>query len=264
MFQVQNNLCTPKNGEILVASTQDFLTSSFLITRKDTFYDRSEFSLMCSYMDDGMDPVDLPTPAIMKPIELWTGKQLFSILVRPQALMRVYINLTVLEKNYTYGETMCPSDGFVYFRNSELVCGQLGKVTLGFPGDGSKKPILKYFFEEEFKIPDLSNLIDPCWVTFETRFVKQLTSIRGGFKLQYVAYFDAAFGDQHTSSEDILGTSLNFYDKSQWLIRLLKHIAAIMESFTLKFVVELFQSKGFDRLQSSSTYVIGFAYRNAI
>lgn len=64
--QVQNNLCTPKNGEILVASTQDFLTSSFLITRKDTFYDRATFSLMCSYMVDGMDIVDLPTPAILK------------------------------------------------------------------------------------------------------------------------------------------------------------------------------------------------------
>ncbi|KAG0494637.1 hypothetical protein HPP92_005631 [Vanilla planifolia] len=29
LMGVQNNLCTPKNGEILVASTQDFLTSSF-------------------------------------------------------------------------------------------------------------------------------------------------------------------------------------------------------------------------------------------
>lgn len=63
---MQNNLCTPKNGEILVASTQDFLTSSFLITRKDTFYDRSAFSLMCSYMGDAMDPIDLPTPALVK------------------------------------------------------------------------------------------------------------------------------------------------------------------------------------------------------
>lgn len=63
---MQNNLCTPKNGEILVASTQDFLTSSFLITRKDTFYDRAAFSLMCSYMGDAMDPIDLPTPAIIK------------------------------------------------------------------------------------------------------------------------------------------------------------------------------------------------------
>ena len=32
---VVNNLSTPKNGEILVAATQDFLTSAFLITSKD-------------------------------------------------------------------------------------------------------------------------------------------------------------------------------------------------------------------------------------
>lgn len=63
---MQNNLCTPKNGEILVASTQDSLTSSFLIIRRDTFYDRASFSLMCSYMVDAMDAIDLPTPALTK------------------------------------------------------------------------------------------------------------------------------------------------------------------------------------------------------
>ncbi|KAK9123709.1 hypothetical protein Sjap_013311 [Stephania japonica] len=131
LMGVQNNLCTPKNGEILVASTQDFLTSSFLITRKDTFYDRAAFSLMCSYMGDGMDHIDLPTPALIKPIELWTGKQLFSVLVRPNAQIRVFLNLTVLEKNYTKDYSMCRNDGFVYFRNSELLSGQLGKATLG-------------------------------------------------------------------------------------------------------------------------------------
>ncbi|KAE9620519.1 hypothetical protein Lal_00018992 [Lupinus albus] len=139
LMGVQNNLCTPKNGEILVASTQDFLTSSFLITRKDNFYDRSTFSLICSYMGDGMDVVDLPTPAIIKPVELWSGKQLFSILLRPHANVRVYVNLTVKEKIYSTKrddkkrewKTMCPNDGFVYFRNSELISGQLGKVTLG-------------------------------------------------------------------------------------------------------------------------------------
>ncbi|KAF9618721.1 hypothetical protein IFM89_002416 [Coptis chinensis] len=83
-------------------------------------------------MGDGMESVDLPTPALIKPIELWTGKQLFSVLIRPHAHMKVFVNLTVLEKNYSKsGGTMCPNDGFVYFRNSELVCGQLGKATLG-------------------------------------------------------------------------------------------------------------------------------------
>ncbi|XP_031282387.1 DNA-directed RNA polymerase III subunit 1 [Pistacia vera] len=143
LMGVQNNLCTPKNGEILVASTQDFLTSSFLITRKDTFYDRAAFSLMCCYLGDGMDLIDLPTPAILKPIELWTGKQVFNVLLRPHANMRVYLNLTVKEKTYsnklirTEGDeeiridSMCPNDGFVYVRNSELISGQVGKATLG-------------------------------------------------------------------------------------------------------------------------------------
>jgi len=76
---------------------------------------------------------------VLQPIELWTGKQLFSVLVRPHANVRVYVNLTVKEKSYIKPkeegeretEAMCPNDGFVYFRNSELISGQLGKATLG-------------------------------------------------------------------------------------------------------------------------------------
>ncbi|EPS62830.1 hypothetical protein M569_11956, partial [Genlisea aurea] len=136
LMGVQNNLCTPKNGEVLVASTQDFLTSSFLITRKDTFYDRSAFSLICAFVSDGLGTVDLPMPAVVKPVELWTGKQIFSVLLRPDKDRKVFVNLTVAEKIYVKsGETMCPRDGFVCIRNSELISGQLGKATLG---NGSK------------------------------------------------------------------------------------------------------------------------------
>ena len=49
-----------------MASTQDFLTSSFLITRNDTFYVRVLFALMCCYMGDAMDPLDLPTPVTLE------------------------------------------------------------------------------------------------------------------------------------------------------------------------------------------------------
>lgn len=76
----------------------------------------------------------------LQPVELWSGKQLFSILLRPHANVRVYVNLTVKEKTHSSKlddrkremKTMCPNDGFVYFRNSELISGQLGKVTLGW------------------------------------------------------------------------------------------------------------------------------------
>lgn len=69
-----------------------------------------------------------------QPMELWTGKQLFSVLVRPNAKTRVFVNLVVTEKNYNKKAdigSMCPSDGYVCFRNSELISGQLGKATLG-------------------------------------------------------------------------------------------------------------------------------------
>ena len=32
---------------------------------------------------------------------------------------------------YSGGEHMCPADGYICFRNSQLLCGRLGKATLG-------------------------------------------------------------------------------------------------------------------------------------
>ena len=150
---MERNLCTPKNGEILIAATQDFLTSSYLLTSKDSFYDRARFSLLCSFMGDALEHIDLPAPAILRPIELWTGKQLFSVLVRPNVQSGVLVNLELEEKAYSkQGRQMCLSDGcaraqargapaaapahtprpsFVCFRDSELLSGRLGKVTLG-------------------------------------------------------------------------------------------------------------------------------------
>lgn len=136
LMGVHNNLCTPKNGELLVAATQDFLTSAFLLTSRDSFFDRSQFCLLCSYMNDALVHVDLPTPTILKPVELWTGKQLFSVLVRPTVSTGVFVNLEMEEKFYSKkGQYLCPNDGYVCFRNSELLCGRLGKGVLG---SGSK------------------------------------------------------------------------------------------------------------------------------
>jgi len=132
LMGVVNNLTTPKNGEILVAATQDFLTSAFLITSKDKFFTRSDFALCVASIGDALDRIDMPPPAIIKPVELWTGKQVISMLVRPNTETRLFVNLETTEKFYTKdGQEMCPADGYVCFRNSELICGRLGKSTLG-------------------------------------------------------------------------------------------------------------------------------------
>jgi len=74
----------------------------------------------------------------LQPVELWSGKQLFNILLRAQANVGACVDLTVEEETYTKLDdkkrevkTLCPNDAFVYFRNSELISGQIGKATLG-------------------------------------------------------------------------------------------------------------------------------------
>ena len=137
LMGVTKNLATPKNGEIMVAATQDFLTASYLLTRKDRFIDRAQMCMLCCYMSDGMQRFELPPPAIMKPVELWTGKQLFSLIVCPEGKRDAFdVTLDVIERGYTRkGQHMCPADGYVSFRHGQLISGQLGKKTLG---DGNK------------------------------------------------------------------------------------------------------------------------------
>ena len=42
LLQVKNNLVTPRNGELMIGATQDFLTGAYLITQKDQFFDRAK------------------------------------------------------------------------------------------------------------------------------------------------------------------------------------------------------------------------------
>lgn len=84
-----NNRCAPSiSGVHVCSAVQDFLTSAFLLTAKDRFYSRSDFGQLCAHMNDALQHVDLPIPTILKPMELWTGKQVFSVLVRPNANTR--------------------------------------------------------------------------------------------------------------------------------------------------------------------------------
>jgi hypothetical protein len=70
-------------------------------------------------------------PTVVKPVELWTGKQVISVLIRPNAECPIFVNLELKEKTYTSQLHLCPADGFVCIRNSELVSGRIGKGLLG-------------------------------------------------------------------------------------------------------------------------------------
>ncbi|XP_061612473.1 DNA-directed RNA polymerase III subunit RPC1 isoform X2 [Phyllopteryx taeniolatus] len=136
------NLVTPRNGEPLIAAIQDFLTAGYLLTLKDTFFDRSKACQIVASILVGKDEkvrIALPRPAIMKPMALWTGKQIFSLILKPSKDCPVKANLRTKGKQYSgKGEDLCHNDSFVVIHNSELMCGSMDKSTLG---SGSKNNI---------------------------------------------------------------------------------------------------------------------------
>ena len=93
----KSNLVTPRNGELMIAATQDFITGGYLLTQKDVFFDRGKvcqiISQIISGAEDGLDEIDLPKPAILKPKPLWTGKQIFSLMLRPNKRSKIKANL---------------------------------------------------------------------------------------------------------------------------------------------------------------------------
>ncbi|KFM60620.1 DNA-directed RNA polymerase III subunit RPC1, partial [Stegodyphus mimosarum] len=146
LMGVQSNLVTPRNGDPLVAAIQDFITGAFLLTQKDTFFTREEAQQIIASIlsnEDKLMRIDLPPPALIKPYVLWTGKQIFSLILKPNKSSKVLINFRKGPKGrtkspYTTNEELCPNDTFVIIRNSELLAGTMSKQTLG---SGSKTTI---------------------------------------------------------------------------------------------------------------------------
>ncbi|KAI2639175.1 beta and beta-prime subunits of DNA dependent RNA-polymerase [Hypomontagnella submonticulosa] len=142
LMGVKYNLATPKNGEPIIAATQDFITAAYLLSSKDNFFDRRTFTYIVMQMMDGVTHLDIPPPAIFAPKRLWTGKQVFSMLMRPNKASPVKVNLDAKCREFvdpgppepgqkSRAPDMCPNDGWLVVRNSEVMCGVMDKSTVG-------------------------------------------------------------------------------------------------------------------------------------
>ena len=143
------NIITPRNGELQVAPTQDVLSSAFLLTSKDQFFSINNFSEFFKVSNNDDFKKFLPIPSIIKPLELWTGKQIFSWIVfvnqKKNICLNLYKNISksifsntcqTIEKIFSLAETqcspfLCPYEGWVIFRKGELLAGRIGKNSIG-------------------------------------------------------------------------------------------------------------------------------------
>lgn len=182
LMGVKNNLATPKNGTPLIAAIQDFITGAYLSSSKDNFFDRKTFCHIVGYMfhDDVVTdpetgeklPIVIPPPTVWKPQRLWTGKQLWNMLLRPNPKINVRINLEAKCKMYKapkpgYAPDMAEDDSYLVIRNSEVMCGYMDKATVG---DGKKDSVfyvLMRDFGPDYAVQGMNRLarLSARWLT---------------------------------------------------------------------------------------------------
>ena len=152
LMGVKYNLATPKNGTPIIAAIQDFITAAYLLSSKNNFFDRQTFCQIVNYMFAGEGaydpetgeklPIEIPPPTILKPESLWTGKQVFNVLMRPNKSSRVLVNLEAAGKEFKHTPGEAPDlnkdDAYLVIRNSEVMCGVMDKATVG---DGKKDSV---------------------------------------------------------------------------------------------------------------------------
>ena len=127
LMAVPAQIISPQANKPVMGIVQDSLLGSHLITKVGVFIDRSHMMNYISWIKYPIKSNKLPPPAISKPVELWTGCQLFSMLF-PEDLL-------VLKTSTPFSTAIYP-DSDVIIKRGNLLVGSLSKQTLGTSSNG--------------------------------------------------------------------------------------------------------------------------------
>jgi DNA-directed RNA polymerase subunit A' len=126
LMQVQDQIISPRYGAPIIGSTRDFLTAAYLLTRKDTYVNKEQlFTLLAAIDYHG----DIPPPVKTDPEPLWSGKQVFSLLLPKD--FNYFGRAAVCKHKHTSPDEDCPLEGVVVVRNGQLIKGVIDKNSIG-------------------------------------------------------------------------------------------------------------------------------------
>ena len=130
-------------GKPLRGLIQDHISMGVWITNKDTFFNREDYhQLLYASLrpEDGhttSGKLETVEPTIWKPQPLWTGKQLFTSILK-NIKPAEYQDLTLTSKSSTSGKLWGPTseEENVIIKDGHLLCGILDKKQIGPAGGG--------------------------------------------------------------------------------------------------------------------------------
>ncbi|RLI13731.1 DNA-directed RNA polymerase subunit A'', partial [Candidatus Bathyarchaeota archaeon] len=126
LLQVQDHILSPRFGGPIIGAIRDFLSMAYLLTRKSTYLTKEEVCrLLAAAGYDG----PLPEPDVKEPVELWSGKKIFSIFL-PKDFNYTFKAKTCRSCSRCLKEK-CPYDAYVVIKNGQLICGTIDKNAIG-------------------------------------------------------------------------------------------------------------------------------------
>ncbi|CAN6481632.1 unnamed protein product [Victoria cruziana] len=125
LMMVPKCIVSPQSNRPVMGIVQDTLLGCRKITKRDTFIEKDVFMNILMWWEDFDGKI--PAPAILKPRPLWTGKQVFNLIIPKQ------INLIRYSAWHSEAETgfITPGDTCVRIEKGELLSGTLCKKAMG-------------------------------------------------------------------------------------------------------------------------------------
>ena len=131
---VTKQIISAQSNKPIVSLVQDSLIAAYLMTRQDTFFTRDRFMQLTMSLRYPIK--DMPPPAIIAPVPLWTGKQLFSMLLPLIEMDKTVRNGQVAGVDKSPDGFMDIEERRVLIIQGQLLAGTLCKKTLGNAAGG--------------------------------------------------------------------------------------------------------------------------------
>lgn len=151
---VDKQIVSPQSNRPVIGIVQDTLVGAHLFTLRDAFFNKREtMNLLFNispYGKKNEDFTDFLKPTILQPVELWTGKQIFSAIL-PRIFYSRESNAGVAEDDNKEWSTTNLSDGRTVIRNGILLSGAIDKKSVGSQQGGIIHIVFNDFSSEAAK-----------------------------------------------------------------------------------------------------------------
>jgi DNA-directed RNA polymerase subunit A' len=133
LLKVQEHILSPRFGGPILGGIQDFISSVFQFTSKESLYNKNDtLKLLYSgdvYKNNPHFKLDQLTPVTSDPEPMYSGKQIFSTLFPDD--LNIKVKSKFCKKCEVCEEEDCAYDAYVVIKNGHLITGTIDENSFG-------------------------------------------------------------------------------------------------------------------------------------